>query len=93
MAVRSVQLMYPKEQSGISNEYVQNGYEASFGSYEVNEATHTVTHHVEGWITRGLVGLALPRVFEFSGEGASGTRMIVRSSHPEERWSVIWEHD
>ncbi len=31
----SVQLMYPKSASALSNEYVQNGYEASFGSYEL----------------------------------------------------------
>ena len=42
----SVQLMYPKAASGLTNEYVLDGYEASFGSFEVNEAEHTVTHHV-----------------------------------------------
>ena len=29
----SVQLMYPKSASSLSNEYVLNGYEASFGSF------------------------------------------------------------
>src|SRR5690349_6347831 len=33
----SVQLMYPKSAGSLSNEYVQNGYEASFGSYTVDE--------------------------------------------------------
>ena len=47
----SVQLMYPKSESNLTNEYVKNGYEASFGSYEVNEAAHTLTHHVQGSIT------------------------------------------
>src|SRR5947209_19858141 len=40
----SVQLMYPKADKALSNEYVQAGYEASFGSYDVDEARHTVTH-------------------------------------------------
>jgi hypothetical protein len=31
----SVQLMYPKSASALSNEYVQNGYEASFGGYDI----------------------------------------------------------
>ena len=44
----SVQLMYPKLTNALSNEYVQNGYEASFGSYEVDEAKHTLAHHVQG---------------------------------------------
>jgi Lipocalin-like domain len=42
----SVQLMYPASAQSLSNEYVRNGYEASFGSYDVDESTHTVTHHV-----------------------------------------------
>ena len=83
----SVQLMLPKSESGVSNDYVQNGYEASFGSFEVNEEVHTVTHHVEGSVTRGLVGKDLPRVFQFS----DGHRVIT-SSRPDEHWSVTWEH-
>ena len=83
----SVQLMFPKSESGVSNDYVQNGYEASFGSYDVNEETHTVTHHVEGSVTRGLVGKDLPRVFQFS-DG----HLIIKSTRPDEHWSVTWEH-
>ena len=63
----SVQLMFPKAESAVSNDYVQNGYEASFGSYDVNEEAHTVTHHVARSVTRGLVGKDLPRVFRFLG--------------------------
>src|SRR5579884_727982 len=48
----SVQLMYPNGARALSNEYVENGYEASFGSYDVNPAAHTVTHHIEGSNTR-----------------------------------------
>ena len=83
----SVQLMFPKSESGVSNDYVQNGYEASFGSYDVNEEAHTVTHHVEGSVTRGLVGKDLPRVFQFS-DG----HLIIKSTRPDEHWSVTWEH-
>ena len=38
----SVQLMYPESANTLSNEYVLNGYEASFGSYDVDETAHTV---------------------------------------------------
>jgi hypothetical protein len=38
----SVQLMYPKSANSPDNEYVLGGYEASFGSYDVNEAKHIV---------------------------------------------------
>ena len=85
----SVQLMYPKSEAGLSNEYVQNGYEASFGSYDVDEATHTVTHRVQGSVTGDLlVGKALPRVFQFTAEG----HLIIKSARPDEHWSVTWEH-
>jgi len=83
----SVQLMYPKPDSGVSNDYVQNGYEASFGRYDVNEGAHTVTHHVEGSVTRGLIGKDLPRLFQLSGR-----HLIIKSVRPDEHWSVTWEH-
>ena len=54
-----------------------NGYEASFGSYDVDETTHTLTHHVQGSITRDLlVGKELPRNFEFT----AGGQLIIRSA-------------
>jgi hypothetical protein len=85
----SVQLMYPKAAGAMSNQYVQDGYEASFGSYDVNEATHTVTHHVLGSNTRDLlVGKDLPRVYSFSSDG----HLIIRSASPDEHWAVTWEH-
>jgi hypothetical protein len=83
----SVQLMYPEAEAALSNDYVLNGYEASFGSYEVNEQAHTVTHHVQGSVTRGLVGKDLTRVYGFT-DG----RLILKSARPDEHWSVTWEH-
>src|SRR6266849_3822097 len=66
----SVQLMYPKSPNNESNQYVQNGYEASFGSYEVDEVKHVLTHHVQGSITRdSLVGKDLARVYQVTAEG------------------------
>jgi hypothetical protein len=85
----SVQLMYPKATKAESNEYVRNGYEASFGSYEIDEATHTLTHHVEGSITGDmLVGKDLPRAYHFSADG----KLVIRSARRDEHWSVTWEH-
>jgi hypothetical protein len=39
-----MQLMYPESANALSNEYVRDGYEASFGSYDVDEATHTLIY-------------------------------------------------
>ncbi len=83
----SVQLMFPRSESAVSNDYVKDGYEASFGSYDVNEEAHTVTHHVEGSVTRGLLGKDLPRVFQLSGG-----HLIIKSTRTDEHWSVTWEH-
>jgi hypothetical protein len=85
----SVQLMYPKSAGALSNEYVENGYEASFGRYDVNETTHTLTHHVQGANTRELlVGKDLPRAYQFSADG----NLIIKSARPNEHWSVRWAH-
>jgi hypothetical protein len=82
----SVQIQFPESQASVSNDYVLSGYEASFGTFEVNEEAHTITRHVEGSVTRGLVGQRLTRAYRFS-DG----RLTMRSVRPEERWSVTWE--
>jgi hypothetical protein len=85
----SVQLMYPQSASSLSNEYVRNGYEASFGSYTIDEKTHTLTHHVEGSITADLlVGKDLPRIYALTKDG----RLIIHSAKSDENWSVTWRH-
>lgn len=85
----SVQLMYPKSQRDLNNQYVRDGYEASFGTYVVDEATHTLTHHVQGSNTGDLlVGKDLPRIYQFTRDG----RLIIRSANPDEHWSVTWRH-
>lgn len=84
----SVQIMYPESAAALSNDYVLNGYEASFGSYDVDEAKHTITHHVQGSITHGLVGKDLPRVYQFTDDA----RLIIKSTRPDEHWFVTWEH-
>jgi hypothetical protein len=85
----SVQMMYPKSANSPDNEYVLGGYEASFGSYDVDEARHIVTHHVQGSVTRDLlVGKDLTRLYQLTADGL----LIIRSADPGEHWSVIWEH-
>jgi hypothetical protein len=52
----------------------------------VDEAAGTTTRHVEGSVTRGLVGQSLTRAYRFE-DG----RLVMRSVRPEEHWSVTWE--
>lgn len=83
----SVQVMERNAESrAMAGQYSQGGYEASWGTYTVDESAHTFTFHVEGALVRTLVGKDLPRVYEFSG-----TRLVVRPARAEERWSVVWE--
>lgn len=85
----SVQLMYPKSARVPNNQYVLDGYEASFGTYDVDTARHIVTHHVQGSVTRDLlVNKDLPRVYQITRDG----HLIIRSADPKEHWSVTWEH-
>ncbi len=67
-------------------QYSQGGYEASWGTYKVDERTNTFTFHVEGALVRALVGKDLVRAYEFSDR-----QLIVRSARSDERWRVAWE--
>ena len=91
----SVQVMYRNPQgdpqevnSAAPVHYAQGGYEASFGTYQIDERAHTFNYHVEGALVRTLIGKDLPRSFELSGN-----QLIVKSTHPEEHWRVAWERD
>jgi hypothetical protein len=87
----SVQIMLPSTDAprDVDNpvKYDQGGYEAYYGSYEVNEQAHTVTHHVQGSLVRALVGKDLTRVYSFSDR-----QLILKSSRPDEHWTIAWEH-
>ena len=86
----SVQVMYPESEAGTTANaaYQQNGYEASFGTFDVDEQAHTVTHHVQASLVRSLIGKTLPRVMRFSPDG----HLTLRAADPKEKWSVLWEH-
>jgi hypothetical protein len=86
----SVQVMYRNPQNGGQAgpvQYAQGGYEASFGTYEIDESGHAFTFHVEGAIVRSLIGKDLKRVYELSDN-----QLIVKSSNPNEHWRVAWDH-
>jgi Lipocalin-like domain len=89
----SVQVMYRKPDASSQTttnaapvQYAQGGYEASFGTYDIDEPAHHFTFHVEGALVRTLIGKDLMRVYEFSGKD-----LIVKSPSPDEHWRVAWE--
>jgi hypothetical protein len=74
----SVQVMErnPQPQTAAGPEqYSQSGYEASFGTCQIDESAHTFVFHVAGALVRTLIGKDLPRSFEFSGK-----QLIVKST-------------
>jgi len=86
----SVQVMLrnpPAASSGAPVQYAQGGYEASFGTYVLDQNSNTFTFHVEGALVRSLIGKDLKRTYELSGN-----QLIVKSSDLNEHWRAVWEH-
>jgi hypothetical protein len=90
----AVQVMYRNPQANshaatnaAPTQYAESGYEASFGTYEIDERAHNFTYHVEGALVRTLIDKDLTRIYDLSGK-----QLIVKSSNPDEHWRVAWEH-
>jgi len=79
----SVQVMYRNAET--ASAYAQGGYEASYGSYHIDDAS-TFTFHIDGALARTLIGKDLKRAYEISGN-----RLTVKSTDPNEHWKVAWE--
>lgn len=86
MSVQVMERSPHPQTSAEPEQYSQGGYEASFGTYEVDAHAQTFTYHVEGAVVRSLIGKDLPRAFEFSGK-----QLIVKSTNPGEHWKATWE--
>jgi lipocalin-like protein len=67
-----------------------NGYDAYFGTYTIDETSHTVTHHLEGALAAADVGKNLVREFQVSGDKLT---IVVRTSSLNEKQirTLIWE--
>jgi hypothetical protein len=84
----SVQIMAREGARPVSGpvQYEQDGYEAYYGKYTVDERAHTVTHHVQGALVRSLIGRDLARVYLLSDE-----QLIMKSSRTDEHWTIAWD--
>jgi hypothetical protein len=67
-----------------------NGYDAYFGTYTIDEASHSVTHHLEGALAASDVGKNLTREFHLSGDKLN---IIVRTNSPagKQTRTLTWE--
>jgi hypothetical protein len=87
MSVQVMERNPPAQTAALPDQYSRGGYEASFGTFKIDEGTHTFTYHVEGALVRTLIGKDLPRAFQLSGN-----QLIVNSTDPKEHWQATWEH-
>lgn len=62
------------------------GFVAYFGSYEVDDASQTVTHHVEASLVPSWVGTSLKRRFRWDGARLVLTRVV-----PGTTDELVWE--
>ncbi len=67
-----------------------NGYDAYFGRYTIDEASHTVTHHLEGALAAADVGKNLVREFQVSGDKLTITVRTISSKEKQIR-ILTWE--
>jgi hypothetical protein len=67
---------------------VQSGFVAYFGHFDVDEATRTVTHHVQGALNPAWPGTDLRRTYEFSGN-----RLMLRAASPTAMLTLVWERE
>jgi lipocalin-like protein len=61
-------------------------YDAYFGTYDVDETRHIVTHRVEGELRPNYVGAAYARRYEVDGD-----RLVLSPTSPDEHWRVLWD--
>ena len=54
---------------------IVTGFVCYFGTFDVDEASHTVTHHVEASLVPSWVGTDLKRRFQFEGSSLVLTRV------------------
>ena len=83
MAVQITSIPRSDATPGQSTEVV-NGYAAYFGTYEVNAAAATVTHHRRHHINPDLEGVSVVRHFHFSGN------RLTLTVAPEKELRLSW---
>jgi len=79
----SVQVMYRNAET--ASAYAHSGYEASYGSYHIDDAS-TFTFHIDGALVRTLIGKDLRRAYQISGD-----QLTIKSTNPHEHWKVVWQ--
>ena len=68
---------------------ILSGFTAYFGTFDIDESSRTVIHHVEAHLIPGWVGADLRRSYEFSG----ADRLILTASLDQSVNRLVWQRD
>jgi hypothetical protein len=68
-----------------------DGYYAYYGTYEVNVASRTVVHHLEGSLRPNEVGIRYERRFELAGDRLTLTTTPFTQVGEQRFNRLIWE--
>lgn len=68
---------------------ILTGFNAYFGTYEIEEASDTVIHHVQGSLIPSWVGADLRRKYEFS----ETNRLVLSAISSASTNRLMWERD
>lgn len=61
-------------------------FDSYFGTFELDESSHTVLHHVEGALNPNMIGTDRRRSYEFEGN-----RLVLSYRLDDSTWKVVWE--
>ncbi|MGW1342923.1 lipocalin-like domain-containing protein [Kribbella sp. NPDC002412] len=81
----SVQALNP-DTDAPDTPYTLNGYEAFYGTFDVDRSAGTFDVTVESSLVRDLIGQRLTRVFEVNGD-----KLVLTPPDPAEGWRVTYE--
>lgn len=65
------------------------GFIAYYGTFDVDEATHTVIHHVQACLVPSWVGTDLKRSYRFTG----GNRLVLTAVTTAGALELVWERE
>ena len=78
-----------REMSSEDIRYMLTGFFSYFGTFDVDESSRTVIHHVRACLIPTWVGTDLRRTYEF----ASGDQLILTADTPQSTNRLVWKRD
>jgi hypothetical protein len=68
---------------------ILGGFTAYFGTFDIDESSRTVIHHVQAHLIPSWVGADLRRTYEFSGD----KQLTLTASYDQGVTRLIWQRD